>query len=977
MAVSERLATAILELATDATQLIRGLDAAGKQLDAAGAKWTAVGRSMQTTGQSLTTGLTLPLVAIGGGALKLATDFESSFAGIRKTVGDATDQFGNLTDTGRLLETGMRDLAKQIPLDVNEFNRIGEAAGQLGIKSQNILGFTRVMAALGVTTNLSSDEAATALARLANITQMPQTDFDRLGSTIVALGNNLATTEAEITEFGLRIAGAGKQVGLSEAQILAIGGALSSVGINAEAGGTAISKVMIDMAASVAEGGGRLAQFAGVAGMTSAQFAEQFRTDAAGALTAFVTGLGTMQARGGSALQVLADMEITEVRMRDALLRASGAGDLLATSLQIGTEAWRDNAALTAEAEQRYRTTASQVQLLWNNLKDVGIQLGQALLPILHQAVEALRGFVPYLQAAAEWFGTLSPRTQTVIVAIGALVAALGPVLVAVGTVTAAIGAAMPVLTAVGGAIAAFVTGPIALIVAAVVGLGVVWVKWGDDITRVVSETWTAVKTWLWDKLGPVLEPIGGLLRSVGGMFQAFHELVWAVLEQVVGAVASMVTRVVSWLREKLAPVIDPVLARFRLIATVAAEVGRSVIDAAQRIYEGVKGWLLDKFTGIVDGIKGKIDAVAGFFRDLKDKVVGHSYIPDMVTGILAETTKLDTGFVGKIRTQTASVGTFFASLKDTVLGHVQGWMDGLGATLSTGLGSLFGGSSGGGLVGSLVGGGLSAVFGPGGLVMSLAAQGVQALSGLVWDGLKKIGGWFKDLFGGPSAQELAGREVVANFEANIATMMNERQKLEAGNESWKQTVVVVRDAYLALGKTESEALAAVEALWQSSKGGADAVARAMQPIQAALDEVAKRSTETGKSLDELRADGLAAGEGLRQTFRDTATAIEGIGELGASVGRRLRDAFGDLDFTVSAGAAVAASAIPMADGGAGVVTRPTLFLAGERGPEAFAFGDAGVRRPLELTIINTLRDRELGRQFVRVEADAWRDRGF
>jgi hypothetical protein len=48
----------------------------------------------------------------------------------------------------------------------------------------------------------------------------------------------------------------------------------------------------------------------------------------------------------------------------------------------------------------------------------------------------------------------------------------------------------------------------------------------------------------------------------------------------------------------------------------------------------------------------------------------------------------------------------------------------------------------------------------------------------------------------------------VRNFESNIAAMMNERQKLEAGNDSWKQTVVTVRDAYLALGKTEAEALA-------------------------------------------------------------------------------------------------------------------------------------------------------------------------
>lgn len=330
---------------------------------------------------------------LGGYVLQTGLQFESAFAGVEKTV-DATD--AQLQE----FRSGIRELSTEIPQTAADIASVAEAAGQLGIKNEYLLNFTETMSNLGVATNMSAEEAATSLARLANITQMPQENFDRLGSTIVALGNNLATTESEITDMGLRLAGAGKQVGMSEAQILGLAGAISSVGIEADAGGSAVSTIMTKMQLAVEEGGESLEQFANVAGMSADEFRQAFQEDAAQALVSFVEGLGTMDSRGQSAIATLSDMEITEIRQRDALLRLAGAGDVLSESLGIATQAWDENNALTNEAEKRYQTLESQIQILKNNVDDFAISLYDGIRDPMAEVVTEAVGYVERLHSA-------------------------------------------------------------------------------------------------------------------------------------------------------------------------------------------------------------------------------------------------------------------------------------------------------------------------------------------------------------------------------------------------------------------------------------------------------------------------------------------------------------------------------------------------------------------------------------------------
>jgi len=399
---------------------------AGDGLIEFGNKLDKLATKVDNLGNKLSTRLTIPIMGAFAAATKEAIEFESAFTGVTKTVDGTEEQLESI-------KQGIRDLAKEIPSSTTEISEVAEAAGQLGIQTDNVLSFTKTMIDLGNATNLSADDAATTLARFANITQMSQSDFNRLGSVIVALGNNFATTESEIANMGMNLASAGKQVGMSQPQIMALATALSSVGLEAQAGGTAFSKVMVNMQLAVENGGKELRDFANVAGMSADEFAEAFQEDATTAIMAFVEGLSQSGERGESAIKVLDDMGITETRLRDALLRSANASDVMRNAIDLGNEAWDKNIALTEEANKRYSTTESQLQITKNKIKDVAVSIGNKLLPIVKKILEKVESWI-------DKFDKLSDAEKNNIIKVGLLVAALGPLLKLLSTGISVIG---------------------------------------------------------------------------------------------------------------------------------------------------------------------------------------------------------------------------------------------------------------------------------------------------------------------------------------------------------------------------------------------------------------------------------------------------------------------------------------------------------------------------------------------------------
>lgn len=447
---------------------------------------------------------------------KQAIAFESSFAGIRKTVDATAEEFEQL-------ERNIRRIAKESPVATNELNAIGEMAGQLGVSGvDNLTKFIDTVSKIAVTTNLTEDSAATSFARIANITQEPIENIDRMASSVVALGNNFATTESEVVDFATRIAGAGKIAGLTNDQIFGISAAFSSVGIAAEAGGTAVQKVLLDLNSQ------------GKRGIDS--------------FTGFVDRLSDA---GTEASSVLENLGFSDVRLQRAFLSVAGAGGIMEDAIRKSSEAFAQNTALADEAAKRFATTESQINILKNRVIDLAITVGDLLLPILVQIVDKVAPVVEAFGAWIERHPVLTKWILTVITVVSALVAGIASLTAVLLSVIAVFAV---LLTPIGMVIVALTA--LATFIGVVISQweGLVWMignavkaaiqfayKWAKEFNALFELGWIGVKT-IWE-------------TGINFLKNHWQQFALWILEIVLGPIDEIRTAfsaLFSWLSEKL-----------------------------------------------------------------------------------------------------------------------------------------------------------------------------------------------------------------------------------------------------------------------------------------------------------------------------------------------------------------------------------------------------------------------------------------
>ena len=476
---------------------------------------TENGQAIQDIGKSIDT-LTQPLqkvsmgfIAAGAASAATAISFEDNFSAVKKTVEGTPEQIAAIRQGLLDLGTVGRNGQLAIPVDTAQLTELAATGGRLGIATDNIVDFTEVMAQMSAATNLAGADGAATIARLMNVTNTSQTDVKKLGSAVVDLGANFATSENEIATLAMRMGATGSLVGISIQDILGYSTALSSMGIEAEAGGSAVSRIWMAIQSAVSAGGDDLAKFAKASGTTSQDFKKQWETDASGAFLNFLKGVSS----GSDQIGTLTELGFSNIRDLQSLLNLTSAKgiELVTEALQRSNKAWAENTALQRVADEKGSTLASQLVVTKNNVLLAAQSFGETFMPAIAKASDKVKAYAQGVanmddKQKAAWVSTAKGVVAAGLITKGvsAATVGLGQTVWAVGKLRSAFGVLAGAAPGVVGAV-----GPVAVGVAAVGTAAVIGYKayknyryeqehWADSAAKAaekVSESYKKVES--------------------------------------------------------------------------------------------------------------------------------------------------------------------------------------------------------------------------------------------------------------------------------------------------------------------------------------------------------------------------------------------------------------------------------------------------------------------------------------------------
>lgn len=587
-------------MATIASMIVKiGADISNfnKNIEKARTTLNKTASNMKNIGSTLTTSVSLPIIGIGIGSVKMSADFEQAMANAASVSGATAEEFEKMKQVAREMGATTAFSAKEAGDAMYYMASAGWKANQMAEAIQPTLDLAAAT---------QSDLAFTTDTVIATLNQFGMESKDTSKVTNVfaaAIGNSQATLEK--LSYSMRYVGpVANSLGYSLEETTAALMGLYNAGFKGEQAGTVLrgalsrlmnpSKEAMEAISSlgltfdqVNPATNSLADIIGILaqkGIDTATAVQLFGQEAGPGMMALIN-------QGKDAL----------IGYQDAITGTNAAGEM---------------------AKKQLDTLKGRFKILWSQISEVAIQIGDILIPIISDLV------TNYIQPAVQWFSNLSDSVKKKILVVGLLVAAIGPLLLIIGQVISVVSALAGVFS--------FLASPIGLIVAAIVALAAVFIYlWNtsEEFRNAVLAIWEEIKTFgleLWNQLKVAFADIWNSIQetalAIWGEIQTFWEnwggTILAIGEGIWNQIKIVIETAINLVKDIIGLVLAIIRGDWEEVWNRIKSIGETIWNTITNTFENFKSTLVNIWESVKDKVLGVWDGIWKGIKEFINKII-------------------------------------------------------------------------------------------------------------------------------------------------------------------------------------------------------------------------------------------------------------------------------------------------------------------------------------------------------------------
>ena len=560
-------------------------------------------KKIRDAGSTLTKRVTAPLVALGGIAMAVGSQYETSMSSVQAISGATADEMETLRAVAREMGATTRYSASES----------ADALGYMALAGWDVEQMTSALPSVLNLATAGQLDLATASDIVTDMMSMFGIEAENASqaSDVFAAAQAKSNTNVEQLSEALRMAGpAASSAGNSLEDTSAVLGILANNGIKGSSAGTALNAMFMDLQKS-AENGAVAIGDTSVA-VYDAEGNMRSMVDIVQDVEKATQGMSDEQ-RNAALSQIFQQQSLRGVNV----LLNEGSDSLV----DLQNELINSNGAAQDMADIMDDNMQGSLLAMKSAAEEVAIQF-------FEMAEGPIRAIIDGITDLIRWFGELSPTMQQVIGIVGVLVASIGPLLMLIGQIGLGVSALGTFFVGTAGSTSMFatilgaLTSPVTLVIAGIAALVAVMVylyNTNETVREAINTAWQFIKDLIMQAVAVISEYVQSVIGGLVTWWQENNQMILEAAQNVWGAIQV----VIEVAMDIISSIMQTVWPMIMAVVKFAWDGIKNIIDGVTKVITGIIQAFSALFTGnwsaLWDAVKqivsGAVQAIWGFIQ--------------------------------------------------------------------------------------------------------------------------------------------------------------------------------------------------------------------------------------------------------------------------------------------------------------------------------------------------------------------------